>query len=82
MSETARGRWRLVLPWAAGFAAYQLVNPGAVGWWSGVWTGAQQAIGFTPQSWMSASLLSFAVAAVLTLLVSGSRSARVSTAGP
>jgi purine-cytosine permease-like protein len=69
VSETARGRWALVLPWAAGFAAYQLVNPGAVGWWSGLWIGAREAIGFTPQSWMSASLVSFAVAAILTLLV-------------
>ena len=30
-----------------------------------------QAIGFTPAAWMSASICSFAVAAVVTLLVGG-----------
>jgi hypothetical protein len=34
-----------------------------------------QAIGFTPQVWMSASIFSFTVAAVATLLVGGLTSA-------
>src|SRR5512144_35236 len=81
VSESARGRWPLVLPWAAGFAAYQLVNPGTVGWWSRWWTDAAQAVRFAPQAWMSASLLSFAVAGLLTLLVGRLDPRRVSASG-
>ena len=36
--------------------------------WASAWTSIGHAIGFTPASWMSASILSFAVAAVITLL--------------
>jgi len=56
------------VPWAAGFVTYQLINPGYVSWWASAWTSIGQAIGFTPASWMSASILSFAVAAAITLL--------------
>jgi NCS1 family nucleobase:cation symporter-1 len=69
VSRTARGRWPLVLPWVLGFVTYQLVNPGAVTSWVTWWAHVRSAIGFTPTAWMSASLLSFAVAAVGTLLV-------------
>ena len=58
----------MLLPWAAGFVTYQLINPGYVSWWASAWTSIGHAIGFTPASWMSASILSFAVAAVITLL--------------
>lgn len=68
LSETARGRWQMVLPWALGFATYQLVNPGTVSWWASLWVRISSALHFTPQSWMSASLLSFAVAGLATLL--------------
>ena len=76
---TSRGRWDLsaaarprplmLLPWAAGFVTYQLINPGYVSWWATAWTSFGHDIGFTPASWMSASILSFAVAAAITLLV-------------
>jgi purine-cytosine permease-like protein len=69
MSEAAPARWMMLLPWAAGFVTYQLINPGYVSWWASAWTSAGRAIGFTPASWMSASILSFAVAAVITLAV-------------
>ena len=59
----------MLLPWAAGFVTYQLINPGYVSWWASAWTSFGHAIGFTPASWMSASILSFAVAAVLTVAV-------------
>jgi hypothetical protein len=59
----------MLLPWAAGFVTYQLINPGYISWWVSAWTHVAQAIGFTPQVWMSASICSFAVAAVATLLV-------------
>ena len=43
--------------------------------WVTAWTHVAQAIEFTPQVWMSASICSFAVAAVATLLVGGLTSA-------
>ena len=68
LSAAARSRWLMLVPWAAGFVTYQLINPGYVSWWASAWTSIGQAIGFTPASWMSASILSFAVAAAITLL--------------
>jgi hypothetical protein len=59
----------MLIPWAAGFVTYQLINPGYVSWWASAWTSFGHDIGFTQQSWMSASILSFCVSAVLTLLV-------------
>jgi purine-cytosine permease-like protein len=66
LSETAPVRWLMIAPWAAGFVAYQLVNPGYVGWWVSFWSKLQW---FEPQAWLSASLLSFAVAALVTVPV-------------
>jgi putative hydroxymethylpyrimidine transporter CytX len=71
VSATARSRWLMLLPWAAGFVTYQLINPGYVSWWASAWTSFGHDIGFTAASWMSASILSFAVAAAVTLLVGG-----------
>jgi nucleobase:cation symporter-1, NCS1 family len=68
VSATARTRWLMLLPWAAGFVTYQLINPGYISWWVSAWTHVAQAIGFTPQVWMSASICSFVVAAAITLL--------------
>ena len=68
LSAAARSRWLMLLPWAAGFVTYQLINPGYVSWWASAWSSFGHDIGFTPASWMSASILSFAVAAVVTLL--------------
>ena len=67
LSAAARSRWLMLLPWAAGFVTYQLINPGYVSWWASAWTSFGHAIGFTPASWMSASILSFAVAAAVTV---------------
>jgi len=68
-STDAPPRWIMLVPWLLGFAAYQMVNPGSVSWWASAWTGAQRAIGFVPPSWMSASITSFAVAALATFAV-------------
>ncbi|MEU5881106.1 cytosine permease [Spirillospora sp. NPDC047279] len=68
-SVTAPSRWGMIAAWAVGFVTYQLINPGTVSWWAGFWQDVQEAIGFTAQSWMSASLLSFLVAGIATLLV-------------
>jgi nucleobase:cation symporter-1, NCS1 family len=62
-------RWGTLVPWALGFVAYQLINPGSVSWWTQLWGHVQSWLNFTPQSWMSASLLSFAVAALATALI-------------
>jgi putative hydroxymethylpyrimidine transporter CytX len=68
LSAAARSRWLMLVPWAAGFVTYQLINPGYVSWWASGWTSIGHAIGFAPATWMSASILSFGVAAVITLL--------------
>ena len=68
LSGGARSRWPMLLPWAAGFVTYQLINPGYISWWVSAWEWFARLIGFTPASWMSASILSFSVAAVATLL--------------
>jgi putative hydroxymethylpyrimidine transporter CytX len=73
VSDTAPARPALLLPWAAGFVAYQLTlptyfaGPGA-GWTA--WWGARQAdLGIDPANGWSASLVSLAVASVLTVVV-------------
>ena len=71
LSGAARSRWLMLLPWAAGFVTYQLINPGYVSWWAAAWTSFGHDLGFTPASWMSASILSFAVAGAITLLAGG-----------
>jgi nucleobase:cation symporter-1, NCS1 family len=69
LSQRASTRWLMLLPWAAGFVMYQLINPGYVSWWVSAWTSVANWLGFTPESWMSASILSFVAAAVITLVV-------------
>ncbi|HEV7207719.1 MAG TPA: cytosine permease [Mycobacteriales bacterium] len=65
-SQTAPARWTLLAPWLLGFCVYQLINPTAISAWARLWAHLQSALGFTPASWMSASLLSFAAAALAT----------------
>ena len=64
LGERSRPRWLMITPWVAGFVAYQLINPGSIGWWARLWAHVRW---FDVQTWMSASLLSFAVAAVVTV---------------
>src|ERR1700678_991979 len=47
LSAAARSRWPMLLPWAAGFVTYQLINPGYVSWWVSAWTSFGHLIGFT-----------------------------------
>jgi purine-cytosine permease-like protein len=67
LSTSSPTRWSMLLAWAIGFVTYQLINPGYVSWWANAWTSIDRAIDFTPQSWMSASILSFLTAAVAAL---------------
>jgi NCS1 family nucleobase:cation symporter-1 len=69
LSETSPRRPLMLLPWAVGFVVYQLVYPGQVPWWASLWEAVAGAVGFVPQSWMSASLLSFLAAAAVTVLL-------------
>ncbi len=69
LGEDVAPRWSTLIPWALGFCAYQLVNPGYVSWWSKIWVQVDSWLHFTPATWMSASLISFAASALATLLV-------------
>ena len=71
LSAAARSRWPMLLPWAVGFVVYQLINPGYVSWWASAWSSFGRDIGFTPAGWMSASIMSFCAAGIITLLVRG-----------
>jgi putative hydroxymethylpyrimidine transporter CytX len=76
LGPDAPTRWSMLLPWAAGFVVYQLVNPGQVGDWASMWHAVARTVGFTPQPWMSASLLSFLVAAAIAVPLSSTGSRR------
>jgi putative hydroxymethylpyrimidine transporter CytX len=67
LSARSRPRWRMLTPWALGFVTYQLINPGYISWWVSAWTWAARLVGFKAESWMSASICSFVVGAVVTL---------------
>jgi putative hydroxymethylpyrimidine transporter CytX len=71
LSHDGRARWPMLLPWLAGFAAYQLLAPGQVPGWSALWDGLARAVDLGRPAWASASLVSFAVAAALTAAVHG-----------
>src|SRR4051812_353356 len=80
VSERAPSRPAMLVPWLLGVVTYQLVNPGYVGWWVERWTTVQGWVHFSYHTWMSASVLSFVVAAVLTLPLSLAR--RTSSSPP
>jgi putative hydroxymethylpyrimidine transporter CytX len=73
LGAQVRARWANLAAWLLGFAAYQLVNPGSIDWWQRLWQHIASWLHFTPQGWMSASLASFAVAAVATLVCGAPR---------
>jgi hypothetical protein len=58
----------MLLAWVLGLVTYQLINPGAVGAWSTMWQNVAHWLGFTAQSWMSASVFSFVVAGAFAYL--------------
>ncbi|HEY0805088.1 MAG TPA: cytosine permease [Pseudonocardiaceae bacterium] len=68
-SIRARSRWGMLVAWLLGLAVYQLINPGAVGAWSAMWSHMASTLHFMPQGWMSASLLSFLVSGIAAYLV-------------
>lgn len=70
-SGTAPARLLHLLPWVAGFVAYQLTLPtyfpGPGAGWTAWWTERQTDLGIDPANGWSASLVGLAVAVVLTL---------------
>lgn len=71
LSDRAPARPAMLVPWAVGFVTYQLINPGDIGWWSRAWSAVADTVGLHPHAWMSASLCSFLVASLVTVLVHG-----------
>jgi putative hydroxymethylpyrimidine transporter CytX len=69
VDRAAPSRWGMIAAWVIGFAAYQLIHPSDIGWWSTGWTTIQDRLHFTPADWMSASLLSFAVSVLAAFLI-------------
>lgn len=67
VSVAAPARALMLVPWALGFAAYQLIDPGGIGWWSRAWTHLGGWLHLSVAPWMSASLASFAIAAIATV---------------
>lgn len=72
-SDHAPARPLLLLPWIAGFLAYQLTLPtyftGPGQSWTAWWTARQADLGIDPGNGWSASLVSLAVATALTALI-------------
>lgn len=70
----------MLLPWAAGFVAYEIISPGTLGWWSTMWTSVGEFLHYPSPTWLSASLGSLVAAAGVTVVVEfvarGRRTAR------
>ncbi|BAJ29557.1 MULTISPECIES: cytosine permease [Kitasatospora] len=82
LGQDAPARWVMLLPWAVGFAVYQLLAPSRIGgWWTGIWEGLRRALHFEPRAWTSASLFSFLVAALVTLAVTALERPKADRAG-
>jgi putative hydroxymethylpyrimidine transporter CytX len=77
VSATAPARLMMVVPWVLGFAAYQLIDPGGIGWWARAWLHLDGWLHLTVQTWMSASVFSFAVSAFATAPLVWSRRRRM-----
>ena len=73
VSADSPGRPLLLLPWAAGFVAYQLTLPtafsGPGAGWTAWWSARQADLGISATNGLSASLVALSVATALTALV-------------
>jgi nucleobase:cation symporter-1, NCS1 family len=75
--RTPEGGWDLAIDaplrlgmlaaWLAGFAVYQLINPGSISYWSDFWTTIGTHLHTLGHPWLSASIASFVVAVLLAL---------------
>ena len=82
-SASAPGRPVYLLPWAAGFIAYQLTLPtyfdGTAGAWTTWWSARQADLHISATNGLSASLVSLTVASILTAVVGVALRPRTST---
>ncbi len=76
LSARAQSRSTMLIPWGIGFVVYQLINPGYIGWWVAMWGRIGTALHFHAPSWMSASLTSFVVSVIATLVTGAVVAAR------
>jgi nucleobase:cation symporter-1, NCS1 family len=70
-SAAAPARWVMLVPWVAGFVAYQVTAPTVLSsWpaWESFWRHGQDLLHVSPTNGFSASVVALAVAAVLTPL--------------
>ena len=68
-SSGAPTRPAMLIAWVVGFVTYQLINPGSISGWSGLWQRAGTALHTLGHPWLSASLAAFAGSAVVAALV-------------
>jgi putative hydroxymethylpyrimidine transporter CytX len=66
-TPSAPPRWSMLVPWLLGFVMYQLVYAPDFGPWATWWGRVAEWVHFSWQPWMSASVLSFAVAALFAV---------------
>ena len=69
VSASSRLRWTPLVAWAGGFVAYQLIYPGTVPLWSHFWLGVDEAIGFTPPTWLGSSVAAIAVSMIIMVVL-------------
>ncbi len=66
-SASAPVRPGMLAAWAVGFCVYQVINPGSIAGWSTAWTAIAKGLHTLGHPWLSASLASFVVAAVVAV---------------
>ncbi|HEX6755425.1 MAG TPA: cytosine permease [Mycobacteriales bacterium] len=75
----APARWVMLVPWVAGFVAYQLTAPTVLASWPGwesFWGRGQDLLHVSPTNGFSASIVALLVAGLLTAAVRGRRTVR------
>lgn len=75
----APARWVMLVPWVAGFVAYQLTAPTVLtSWpaWESLWRRGQDLLHVSPTNGFSASIVALLVAGLLTAAVRGRRTVR------
>ena len=77
-SAQAPVRPGMLLAWALGFVAYQLINPGSIAGWSDLWTRIGEDLHTYGHPWLSASVASFVVAFVVALPFAAPKTGQVS----
>lgn len=67
ISNDAPLRPGMLAAWLIGFVVYQLINPGSIGYWSDFWTRLGTDLHTLNHPWLSASIASFLVGALIAL---------------